>query len=151
LKGPRKLVLATVPTGADADGQRWSIERALGFWDIGILLMYTQAVEWPSRTFLLSTSAVVAKRLLCHRSALEASECQEDPDDAPSHVSTTRLASAAKEGGNGSSAYLPGTLDDTPVAQRRAVGLAEVRVLRERLNHAGQASCSPKRETSPTP
>jgi hypothetical protein len=138
LQGPRKLVLATVPTGMDADGQRWSVERALGFWDIGILLMYTQAVEWPSRAFLLNAPAIVAERLLCHRSALEASECQEDPDDAQSRVSVLRSAGAAKDGGNGSGAYLPGTLDDTPVAQRRTVGLAEVRVLRERLRNASQ-------------
>jgi hypothetical protein len=127
-----------VPAGTDADGSRWSIERALGFWDIGVLLMYTRAVEWSSRTFLLSVPAEVAERLLCHRSSLEASECQGDPDDTQSYVSMLRSAGDAKEGGNGSGAYLPGTLDDTPVAQRRIVSLAEVRVLRERLNHVSQ-------------
>ena len=47
-------------------------------------------------------------------------------------------ADAAKDGKNGTDAYLPGTLDDTPVTQRRIVSLAEVQVLRERLDHASQ-------------
>jgi hypothetical protein len=45
LEAPRKLVLATVPTETDAEGQRWTIERALGFWDTAVLLAYTRAVD----------------------------------------------------------------------------------------------------------
>lgn len=138
LEAPRKLVLATVPTETDAEDQRWTIDRALGFWDTAVLLAYTQAVDWPSRTFLLSVPTVVAERLLRHWSPLEASECPGDPDDAQSHESILRSAVAAKNGENGTGAYLPGTLDDTPVGQRRIVDLAEVRVLRERLDRANQ-------------
>ena len=138
LEAPRKLVLATVPTETDAEDQGWSIERALGFWDTGVLLAYTRAVDWPSRTFLLSVPTVVAERLLRHWSPLEASECPGDPDDAQSHESILRSAVAAKDGENGTGAYLPGTLDDTPVGQRRVVDVAEIRVLRERLDRANQ-------------
>lgn len=138
LQGPRKLILATMLVGTDPDEPRWSIEKALGFWDIGVLLMYTRAVDWASRTFLLSVPTVVAERLLRHWSSLKASECQGDPDDTQSHESILRSAVAAKGGENGAGAYLPGTLDDTPVGQRRIVSLAEVRVLRERLDHGSQ-------------
>jgi hypothetical protein len=138
LDAPRKLVLATVPTETDAGDGRGSIERALGFWDTAVLLAYTRAVDWPSRTFLLSVPTVVAERLLRHRSTLEASDCPGDPDDAQSYESILRAAVAAKDGENGAGAYLPGTLDDTPVGQRRIVDLAEVRVLRERLDRANQ-------------
>jgi hypothetical protein len=138
LQAPRRLVLATVPAGTDADGQRWSIERTLGFWDIGVLLTYTRAVHWSSRTFLLSTPAVVAERLLRDWSSLEAREWQGDPDDTQSPESILRSAVAANAGENGSGAYLPGTLDDTPIAQRRIASLAEIRVLRERLDHTSQ-------------
>ena len=138
LQEPRKLVLATVPTGTGADVQRWSVKRDLGFWDTGILLTYTRAVDWPSRTFLLSVPAVVAERLLRRRSSLEGSECQAELDGAQSPESILRSAIASKVGENGNSAYLPGTLDDTPVTQRRITGLAEVWVLRKRLDHASQ-------------
>ncbi len=83
------------------------------------LLMYTRAVDWPFRTLLLSVPAVVAERLLRHWSSLKASECQGDPDDTQSHESILRSAVAAKDSENGAGAYLPGTLDDTSIGQRR--------------------------------
>jgi hypothetical protein len=142
--GPHRLVLATIPDKDPQDRGPTFLHEQLSRWEIGVLIVHTVAADWATRTFLLRVPALIAERLLADQSTLASAECAGDPADTGAYA--TMLASAAatltKEAGHG--AFLPGTLDDTPVAERRPVTLAEVRALRGILDERRQlfVACS---------
>lgn len=142
--GLDRLVLATIPDKDPQDRGPTFLHEQLSRWEIGVLIVHAVAADWATRTFLLRVPALIAERLLADQSTLASAECAGDPADTGAYA--TMLASAAatltKEAGHG--AFLPGTLDDTPVAGRRPVTLAEVRALRGVLDECRQlfVACS---------
>jgi len=136
--GQDRLVLATISAKDSQDRGPVFLHEQLSPWEIGVLIVHTVAADWATRTFLLRVPPLIAERLLADQSTLTSAECAGDPADTGAYA--TVLASAAatltKEAGHG--AFLPGTLDDTPVAERRRVTLAEVRALRGLLDERRQ-------------
>jgi len=91
--GLDRLVLATI---TDKDPQNRApafLHEQLSRWEIGVLIVYTVAADWATRTFLLRVPALIAERLLADQSALASAECAGDPADTGAYA--TMLASAA--------------------------------------------------------
>jgi hypothetical protein len=135
---PDRLLLAVIRKSDSPDAARAPLYKALTEWEIGVLIMFTVAADWATRTFLLRVPAAVATRLIKDGYRLECVECDGDPGKP--EVFGSLLASASEDGRReaGYNAFLPGARDDTPVCQRRPVALAEVRALREALDEQHQ-------------
>jgi hypothetical protein len=134
-----QLVVVTVGlAGRERDGQRPPLIKQLTKWELGVLITFTVAADWGTRTFLLRVPDLIAERLLTADSDMSCVRCTDDPDNETGYADLLAASGAARLAEAGHSAFLPGVLDDTPVSQRRAVTLNEVRGLREALDERRQ-------------
>lgn len=95
-------------------------------------------MDWATRTFLLKVPLAIAERMPAGDSTLSSARCTGDPSDETAYEDLLATSQDARLAEAGHSAFLPGTLDDTPVSQRRAVHLSQVRALREALDERRQ-------------
>jgi hypothetical protein len=134
-----RFITATIgPAARNRDGSHQPLAALLTKWELGVLIMFTVAADWATRTFLLKVPLTVAERMLAEHSILSCASCASDGNDEAAYkdllvtARQTRLAEASH------SAFVPGVLDDTPISQRGAVTLNEVRALREALDECRQ-------------
>jgi hypothetical protein len=134
-----QLVVASIPVAdKERDGRRPPLIKQLTKWELGVLIMFTVAADWRTRTFLLQVPQAIAERMLAADSAMSWVRCMGDPDNQMANADLLAVSGEARLAEAGHSAFLPGILDDTPVSQRRAVTLSEVRALREALDERRQ-------------
>jgi hypothetical protein len=134
-----QLVVASIPPGdRERDGSRPPLGRQLTKWELGILIMFTVAADWATRTFLLKVPLAIADRILADDSTLSCARSAGDPSDKNAYEDLLVTSGDARLAKAGHSAFLPGVLDDTPVSQRRAVTPSEVKALREALDERRQ-------------
>jgi len=133
-KEPDRLVFANIPAEKLPDGRRKRVAEELTRWELGVLAVFTVAADWPTRTLLVRVPPLIAERMLTGRLSLTCAECPVDPADEAAYkgLLEVRAGDRLEEAGYG--ALLPGTLDDTPVSDRRPVTQAEVQALREALD-----------------
>jgi hypothetical protein len=55
-----QLVVASIPLGdRERDGSRPPLSRQLTKWELGVLIMFTVAADWATRTFLLTRTSTL--------------------------------------------------------------------------------------------
>ena len=135
---PHRLVLVTIPAAKTPDGRREPLREKLTHWEFGVLVNFTVAADWTTRTFLVRVPSLIAERLITGHLGLKCAECPGEPGDETAYAGLLEAWADDRAIEAGYGAFLPGSLDDTPVSGRRPVTLAEVRALRDVLDDRRQ-------------